>query len=249
VFDVDGLLVDSAAVWEAAFWQTAARLGGQLSQIQVRQLVGLSVASAARRIAHSLGAASQAKQAAHVLGQSLSDATALEPPAAMPGAVALVRELSGRARLGVASTGPAAVVRLMLGGVGLLEAFDQIVTADDAAPKPSPDIYSLACGRLGVDPGRALALEDSAVGARAALTAGLRTVLVGPAWAGAADEAPGLRAAPGADSGALRRLRRVVSLEAPKTASLRICADLADPTLFHLIGVPARLAFGSTERQ
>jgi HAD superfamily hydrolase (TIGR01509 family) len=54
--------------------------------------------------------------------------------------------------------------------------FDAIVSGDEASPKPAPDIYLLACQRLGVDPGRAVALEDSPTGVTAAKGAGMTCI-------------------------------------------------------------------------
>lgn len=45
-------------------------------------------------------------------------------------------------------------------------------------PKPEPDLYLRACGALGVDPSRALAVEDSPNGVTAAKAAGLYCVAV-----------------------------------------------------------------------
>ena len=41
-------------------------------------------------------------------------------------------------------------------------------------PKPAPDLYLHAARQLGVDPARAVVIEDSATGARAARAAGMR---------------------------------------------------------------------------
>jgi FMN phosphatase YigB (HAD superfamily) len=45
------------------------------------------------------------------------------------------------------------------------------------AKKPAPDIYLHAMRELGLDPADAVVIEDSANGLRAALAAGLRTVI------------------------------------------------------------------------
>ena len=61
----------------------------------------------------------------------------------------------------------------------LAEAFDAIVTADDVSDgKPAPDIYLLACERLGVRPEDSLALEDTPSGIAAAKAAGLACIAV-----------------------------------------------------------------------
>ena len=59
--------------------------------------------------------------------------------------------------------------------------FDVIVTSDEVEhPKPAPDLYLLACERLGVDPSDAIAVEDSATGVLAAKAAGLACIAVPP---------------------------------------------------------------------
>ena len=62
---------------------------------------------------------------------------------------------------------------------GLTAAFEVVITSDDVEhPKPAPDIYLLACTRLGVGPDEALALEDSPSGIAAAKAAGLACIAV-----------------------------------------------------------------------
>ena len=47
-----------------------------------------------------------------------------------------------------------------------------------ARGKPAPDVYLEAARRLGVEPGRAAAIEDSRNGIRSARAAGMRVVAV-----------------------------------------------------------------------
>ena len=66
----------------------------------------------------------------------------------------------------------------------MVDTFDAIVTSDDVAhAKPAPDLYLLACKRLGVAPADALALEDSASGVASAKAAGMTCIAV-PQFAG-----------------------------------------------------------------
>jgi beta-phosphoglucomutase-like phosphatase (HAD superfamily) len=63
--------------------------------------------------------------------------------------------------------------------LGLLDRFGAVCTRDDVSRvKPDPELYTLACERLGVKPANAVAIEDSANGVRAANAAGLFTVAV-----------------------------------------------------------------------
>jgi HAD superfamily hydrolase (TIGR01509 family) len=99
--------------------------------------------------------------------------------AARPGAVELVERLRNRVPLALASNSSRPLVEAALRTAGLTDAFDAIVTADDVPhPKPAPDLYLLACERLGVQPGEALALEDTAPGIAAAKAAGLTCIAV-----------------------------------------------------------------------
>jgi HAD superfamily hydrolase (TIGR01509 family) len=93
--------------------------------------------------------------------------------------VELVERLRGRTRLGLASNSPRSLVDTALATAGIADAFDTIVTSDDVVePKPAPDLYLLACERLGVAPSEALALEDSPSGVAAAKAAGLTCIAV-----------------------------------------------------------------------
>lgn len=47
-------------------------------------------------------------------------------------------------------------------------------------PKPAPDLYLHAAGRLGVSPPQCLVMEDSAIGAEAARAAGMTVALLQP---------------------------------------------------------------------
>lgn len=82
--------------------------------------------------------------------------------------------------LAVASTSAEASVRAVLThAVGTELAARFTVFAGDvvAAKKPAPDIYLLALDSLGIDPDDAIVVEDSNNGLRAAVGAGLRTVV------------------------------------------------------------------------
>ena len=63
------------------------------------------------------------------------------------------------------------------------------VFAGDAVPakKPAPDIYNLAAGTLGLDPGACVVIEDSNNGLRAAKAAGMRCVVTISSYTGEED--------------------------------------------------------------
>jgi HAD superfamily hydrolase (TIGR01509 family) len=79
----------------------------------------------------------------------------------------------------VASSGPARWVAPGIERLGLTPLFGAIVTGDDVVHrKPAPDGYLEAARRLGADPARAIAIEDSGPGIVAARAAGMKSVAI-----------------------------------------------------------------------
>jgi len=96
-----------------------------------------------------------------------------------PGAVELLASLAGRVPLAIASNSRREMVELALARSGVTGPFQVIVSAEDVEhPKPAPDLYLLACRRLGVDPSEAIAVEDSPTGVRSAKAAGMACIQV-----------------------------------------------------------------------
>ena len=82
----------------------------------------------------------------------------------------------------IASSAPSRWVVPAVEGIGVRPLFGPIVTGDTVARrKPAPDVYLEAARRLGVDPARSIAIEDSGPGITAALAAGMKTVAI-PHW-------------------------------------------------------------------
>ncbi|CDO05824.1 HAD-IA family hydrolase [Mycolicibacterium cosmeticum] len=82
-------------------------------------------------------------------------------------------------RIAVATTGRRAWVEPLLGQVLRDHPAEVVVTGDDVTHlKPHPEVYRTALQRLGMRPEEALAVEDSAVGLRAAAAAGIATAVV-----------------------------------------------------------------------
>jgi HAD superfamily hydrolase (TIGR01509 family) len=177
VFDFDGVLVDSAQCWEQAYAAIARQRGRTLEDVDLAALTGASIDQAAA----ALGAAFGAPVAVSELERALQDRFAATAPRVLPGARELVAALTAAVPLAVATNGPPELVGDALVRTGLRPAFGAVVSAQDAgAAKPDPAVYLEACRRCAVAPEAAIAFEDSAVGARAARTAGMMVVLVGP---------------------------------------------------------------------
>lgn len=181
IFDMDGLLLDTETLWHRAEVQLFRRHGGEFTWDDKMAVIGSSFDFTARYFAERLG---QPVERGPALVDEMVDHMEEELRRQVdgrPGAIELVRrlrELEG-VKLGLASNSPRRLVTLALATSRLTDAFDTVVTGDDVERhKPAPDIYLLACSRLGVSPAEALALEDSASGVTAAKAAGLTCIAV-----------------------------------------------------------------------
>jgi HAD superfamily hydrolase (TIGR01509 family) len=179
IFDMDGLLLDTEILWHRAEIELFKRHGAEFSWDDKLAVIGTSFAFTARYFAERLGRPLEEGEALVREMVDLMHDELRGEVAGRPGAVELVARLRGRTRLGLASNSPRMLVDTALATAGLVGAFDAIVTSDDVEhAKPEPDLYLLACERLGVAPDEALALEDSASGVAAAKAAGLTCIAV-----------------------------------------------------------------------
>lgn len=182
IFDMDGLLIDSERPIMAAWIEAARTLDIELSHSQYLQVVGLAMTESQHILASLLGGPDAYDHAAaHVrrrLQLERSDGTPLFP--VKPGAAEFLAALRERGtRCAVASSSTSGQIQACLGSLGLLHHFSAFAGGDEVArAKPDPALYLLAAERLGVDPSECIAFEDSENGAKAALAAGLRVVVV-----------------------------------------------------------------------
>lgn len=97
-----------------------------------------------------------------------------------PGALELLKYLTeNQVPLGLASSTRLAVVTQELKDAGLYDYFRVVVGGDLLKnSKPAPDIYLMACERMGVLPENTYAVEDSYNGIRSAHSAGMYPIMV-----------------------------------------------------------------------
>ena len=97
----------------------------------------------------------------------------------IPGAVEAVERLAARWPLGLASSSNRELIDLALESSGLGRLFAATVSSEEVARgKPAPDVYLEAARRLGVQPGRCAAIEDSENGILSAKAAGMRLLAI-----------------------------------------------------------------------
>lgn len=179
IFDMDGLLLDTELLWHEAEVELFARRGAEFTWDDKLAVMGTSFAMTGDYFADRLGVERSEGPALVDEMIELMHENLQRQVRGRPGAVELVERLRGRTRLGLASNSPRRLVDTALAAARIADAFEAIVTSDDVEhAKPAPDLYLLACERLGVEPADALALEDSSSGITAAKAAGLVCIAV-----------------------------------------------------------------------
>jgi HAD superfamily hydrolase (TIGR01509 family) len=102
-----------------------------------------------------------------------------EAPPIIDGAVDAVRRIASHVPVAIASSSNPELIDVVLRSSGLAGDFAAAVSSQEVPRgKPSPEVYLEAARRLGVDPARCGAVEDSHNGIRSAKAAGMRVVAV-----------------------------------------------------------------------
>jgi HAD superfamily hydrolase (TIGR01509 family) len=178
IFDMDGLLFDSEALYQDAFLSAAGKLGHALTSADFLALVGRSWSTNQAVLQRQLGSSAVVETFRVVWMRHYEDR---RPGLQLkPGAMRLLSRLDElRLPRAICTSSTNDDVKRNLQGHGLTGRFDAIVAAGDyPRGKPAPDPFLRAAERLGMEPANCLALEDSFNGVRAAAAAGMRTVMV-----------------------------------------------------------------------
>jgi HAD superfamily hydrolase (TIGR01509 family) len=194
LFDQDGVLVDSEGAWDAARRAVVAANGGRWKDEATRAMMGMSAPEWSRYLRDELGVSLEPSEISDRVVARLLAGYANELPL-LPGAVEAVRRIAARWPVGLASSANREVIDAVLAASGLAEVFGATVSGEEVARgKPAPDIYLEAARRLGVDPTRSAAVEDSTNGLRSAAAAGMLVVALPNREFPPAPEAVGLAA-------------------------------------------------------
>jgi beta-phosphoglucomutase len=189
VFDFDGIIVDSEPLHYRAFQRVLEPLGlGYSWEAYVDHYMGFDDRDA---FAEAFRAGDRSLDDQALAG--LIDAKArhfqdvlADGVTPYPGVVELITSLAGRIPLALCSGALRSDIVPVLQMLGLEQAFDCMVTADEvAASKPDPTSYRLALARLQhcfphreIVPAAALAIEDTPAGIASAIGAGMSVVAV-----------------------------------------------------------------------
>lgn len=183
IFDLDGVIVDTARYHFAAWRRLANSLGFDFSEADNEQLKGVGRMESLDIILGWGGV---------TLPQAEKEALAakknewykeliqhMQPDEILPGVTEFLNDLQSRGiriALGSASKNAEEVIH----SVGLSQTFDVIVDGRQTSrSKPDPEVFLLAAEALGFSPAECIVFEDAESGITAALSGGFRAVGVG----------------------------------------------------------------------
>ncbi len=178
VFDLDGVLLDSEQLWDEAREQLARERGGRWHDGAQRDMMGMSSLEWSRYMHETIGLPEPPEEISREVVRQLT-ALYREKLPAIPGAKQAVERLAADRRLGLASSSNRELIDLALELLGVADLFEATVSSEEVARgKPAPDVYLEAARRLGTEPTRAAAVEDSQNGILAAKAAGMCVIAI-----------------------------------------------------------------------
>lgn len=175
IFDCDGVLIDSEWIACRVEAEMLTEAGFPITTEEViRRFAGKGPESMKAALAEQFGRplpADLRQRTTDVLNEAFR-----RDLVAMAGIAEVLPELSMRSC--IASSSSPDRLRFTLGLTGLWDRFAPHVFSASMVErgKPAPDLFLYAAGRMGVDPGRCLVVEDSIYGVQAAVAAGMRAV-------------------------------------------------------------------------
>ena len=192
IFDLDGVIVDTAHFHFLAWKKTASELGLELTIEMNEQLKGVSRIDSLKKILNWAGKEIDQDHFNRLTTEKNQDylqyVEKMTEADILPGVEPFIREIKSKGfpvALGSASKNAPKI----LDKIGLLSLFDTIVDGNSVKKaKPDPEVFLIAAKNLGVAQQHCVVFEDSEAGVTAANTAHMVSIGIGsPANLGHAD--------------------------------------------------------------
>ncbi|GAA0553740.1 beta-phosphoglucomutase [Chitinophaga japonensis] len=199
IFDLDGVIVDTAVYHYRAWKRLANELGFDFTEAQNEALKGISRARSLQLILEWGGVQRTPAEQKELAGRKnewyVEMISRMTPDEILPGAkelLAQAKDVGIRTALGSASKNAG----IILERTGLLPLFDVIVDGNTvSASKPDPEVFLQCAAKLGIAPAHCMIFEDAIAGIAAARAAGMKVIGIGDAavLTGADAVLPGLQ--------------------------------------------------------
>jgi HAD superfamily hydrolase (TIGR01509 family) len=178
VFDLDGLLLDSEQVWDEVRERLTKERGGRWHDRAQADMMGMSSTEWTRYMHEVLRVRDVPDEINRLVVERMEERYRERLPL-VDGAVEAVRRIGERWPLALASSSNRELIDFALELMGVADLFRVTISSEEVERgKPAPDVYLEAARRLEVAPERAVAIEDSGAGIRAAKAAGMRVIAI-----------------------------------------------------------------------
>lgn len=183
IFDLDGVIVDTAHYHFIAWQRLAKELGITFTEKENERLKGVSRLRSLEIILEIGGVSLDLRKMEELATKKnawfVEYVEAIKPEEIFSGVKELITDLRGKGyKIALASSSKNAEMVLRL--LQIKNLFDTVVDGTMIThSKPDPEIFLLAASRLGIDPSQCVVFEDAEAGVEAALAAGMKCVGVG----------------------------------------------------------------------
>lgn len=181
VFDLDGTLIDTEHWWDEVRRSLAAEDGVPWPPEATTAMMGMSTLEWSTYLAETVGVQGTPQEVAARTIDAMAERLRREGAPTLPGAVEAIHRIADTLPVAISTSSPRRLIEVDLELMGVADRFTATVSSEEVeVGKPDPAVYLEACRRLGVDPARTAAVEDSANGILSALAAGMRVIAVPP---------------------------------------------------------------------
>ncbi|MCW4007520.1 MAG: HAD family phosphatase [Candidatus Bathyarchaeota archaeon] len=180
IFDWDGTLADTRRVVVASFQKALRDIQCEISGDFIEKRIGIGAAETFREILRRSNRPFDEALIRHLVAKKIQNEIDLSADVRLfDGALALLEQLRGRVKLGLASMNDREVIEHLLKTTNTQRFFDAVLTAADVArSKPDPEIFLKCASKLGVSAEKCVVFEDSIFGVKAAKAARMGCVAV-----------------------------------------------------------------------
>jgi len=183
IFDLDGVIVDTAKYHYIAWKEIAENLGFEFTEKDNERLKGVSRMESLE-ILLSVGKISMPSNEKETLAKAKNERyksliSNLKPDEILPGAKQFIEFLRAK-RILIALASASKNAQFIIEKLNIVSLFDAIIDAHNIKnPKPNPEIFLKAAEVLNLHPKECVVFEDAEAGVEAAKAAGMKCIGIG----------------------------------------------------------------------
>jgi beta-phosphoglucomutase len=183
IFDLDGVIVDTAKYHFLAWKRLADQMGINFTEKDNERLKGVSRMASLEIIleigGRSLDQGEKDKLAAVKNTWYVEYISRMEADEILPGTVEFIKSLK-KENIKIALGSASKNTPMILDRIGMTKTFDAVADGNIVhKAKPDPEVFLKAASMVGIDPSECVVFEDAVAGVEAALNAGMRCVGIG----------------------------------------------------------------------